>query len=176
MNLQDAHANVGMVIDMNDDTAFIFGKKIGLYSTTIGHYTLPICLSVDEKRVNEKFIWIGVQNEKAFEKFLTSAGKCEPALFELVVKVTDRCETCIKYRKPRNRPVVSMSIGTEFNQAVAMDLKVWGSEYFLVLVDFSTRFCQAVGITNKRPETVIKGLFLISVFGAPRLFSTDNGG
>ena len=32
----------GMVIDLSSDTAVVFGKKVNLGSTTMGHYTLPI--------------------------------------------------------------------------------------------------------------------------------------
>ena len=106
--------NAGMVMYLKDDPAIIFGKKIELHSTTMGHCTLPICLPIDEKRVNATFIGIGSQNKKEVEKlykqfahhpaeklkkFLRTAGMCEPTLFEQFDKVTDRCDSCIKYKK-----------------------------------------------------------------------------
>ena len=60
-----------------------------------------------------------------------------------------------------------------------MDLKTWDKAiYFLVLVDVATRYCQAVMIKNKRPETIISAIFSkwISVFGVHWQFLTDNGG
>ena len=71
-----------------------------------------------------------------------------------------------------------MSMASVFNETVAMDLKVYKQGiYFLVLVDVATRFCRAAVITDKKPETVVKELFVnwISLFGAPKKFMSDNG-
>ena len=70
-----------------------------------------------------------------------------------------------------------MPMARKFNEVVAMDLKVWGKKYFLVVVDLATRFCQATVLPNKEAPTIIKGLFKcwITLFGAPRKFLTDNG-
>ena len=46
------------------------------------------------------------------------------------------------YKKPRQKPLVDMSMGRTFNETVAMDLKVWGNGID-VLVDVATRFCEA---------------------------------
>ena len=59
--------NDGMVKDARDNTALIFGNKIALPCTKLGHYTLPICLPVDEKRVDEMFICTGGPNGKEVE-------------------------------------------------------------------------------------------------------------
>ena len=95
---------------MNDDTAIIFGKKIAHHSAKMRHYTLPIRLPDNEKRINETFSCIGGQNEKAVEKlhkqishpspeklknFLSTAEKSDPALLHQVDKVIDSCETRI---------------------------------------------------------------------------------
>jgi hypothetical protein len=72
-----------------------------------------------------------------------------------------------------------MSMGSTFNDTVAMDLKIWRNGlYFLVMVDVATRYCSAVVIKDKRADTVIRALFLhwIAMFGAPRQFMSDNGG
>ena len=59
-----------------------------------------------------------------------------------------------------------------------IDLKTWGSNYFLVLVDIATRFCAAKVIRNKFPSTIVKGLFLswVATFGPPKKIIQDNGG
>ena len=70
-----------------------------------------------------------------------------------------------------------MPMASEFNETVAMDLKVWGNHYFLVIVDLATRFCTASVISNKIPATIIKNLFIswITIFGAPKKILSDNG-
>ena len=99
--------------------------------------------------------------------------------FENEIKnVSENCITCVKFKKPSPRPVVCMPMASEFNETVAMDLKVWGKHYFLVIVDLATRFCTASVISNKVPATIIKSLFVswITIFGAPKKIFSDNGG
>ena len=79
------------------------------------------------------------------------------------------------------RSIVCTPLATEFNEMLAMDLKSWNassSVYFLVIVDLATRFCSACIIHNKKPATIIKGLFIfwITIFGPPKKLLADNGG
>ena len=92
--------------------------------------------------------------------------------------VTNTCETCIKFKKPRPHPIVTFPLASSFNEVVAMDLKSWQSYQLLVMVDLDTRFCSAAVLTNKKLESVASALFSewISTFGAPRKFLSDNGG
>ena len=183
-----------MVIDLKTDTATIFGTKVKLNSTSLGHYTLPIYFPATNERICSILINSSdIDNTNAvlklhrqfahpssikLKQFLKNAGRNDPDLLALVDKVSDNCTTCTKYKKPKSRPIVSLPLGTTFNETLAMDLKVWKiGVYFLVLVDLATRFCQAIVINNKRPDTVIKAIFSkwISVFGAPRQIFSDNG-
>ena len=113
------------------------------------------------------------------KKLLKDANKCDPDLLRTVDKVTEKCNTCIKYKRQRPRPVVSLSLEDKFNQTVAMDLKIYGKDiYFFVMVDISTRYCSAAVIHDKKPNMIITALFTnwISRFGAPRQVLSDNGG
>ena len=95
------------------------------------------------------------------------------------IKIASKnCDVCCRLQKPRPRPVVSMPLSDKFNGTIAMDLKYWNKDrYFLVMVDVATRFCSAAVISDKRPCTILKMLFIhwISKFGAPRQILTDNG-
>ena len=95
-----------------------------------------------------------------------------------VEQVTSACQTCVYYKRPSPRPVVSLPLANSFNETVAVDLKSWKQVYFLVMVDLATRYCSSVVITNKMTGTVVKALFQawITTFGAPRQFLMDNGG
>ena len=92
-------------------------------------------------------------------------------------KVIDNCETCAKYGELFPRPVVGLPVATRFNETIAMDLKPWGSKYFLVIVDLTTRYCAAAAIHDKIARIIIKEFFLhwISLFGVPKKILSDNG-
>ena len=94
--------------------------------------------------------------------------------------MTERCDTCKRFQRTPARPVVSLPMATEFNDVVAMDLKVWQQgTYILHLIDMATRFSLASIIRDKNPETIINEVMLLWVgngLGAPKKFLADNGG
>lgn len=106
------------------------------------------------------------------------AGICDIDLENKINEISQKCEVCLKYRKPSARPVVSLPLASVFNETVAMDLKVWGNIHFLVMVDLATRFCTATVVNDKKATTIIRSFFSswICIFGAPRRILSDNGG
>ena len=98
-------------------------------------------------------------------------------LEEEIKNISKQCETCLKFKKAPPRPVVSLPMATNFNDAVAIDLKAFEGQYFLVIVDMATRFCSAAVIKNKLPSTIVKNMFTswITTFGAPKKILSDNG-
>ena len=115
---------------------------------------------------------------KTLIKIINNAGIKDKNLENEVDHVSEKCITCIKYRKRFNRPVVCVPMANEFNEMLGIDLKIWGKQYFLVIIDIATRFCAACVINNKVPSTIIKGIFLswIATFGPPKKIISDNGG
>lgn len=111
-------------------------------------------------------------------KVIRNAEIKDDRMERCITSITEKCETCIKNKRPKPRPVVCVPMATEFNECIAFDLKVWGNSYFLVVVDLATRFCAATVIRNKLTSTIIKGLFLswITIFGPPKKLISDNGG
>ena len=110
-------------------------------------------------------------------KLITDSGIKNSELERAIKSVTEGCVVCLKHKKARPRPVVCMPIASKFNEAIAMDLKSWGKQYFLVIVDLATRYCTARIIEDKRSTTILRGLCLswIVFFGAPGKILTDNG-
>ena len=106
------------------------------------------------------------------------AGIADQELEGCIKEINSNCEVCLKFKRPRPRPIVSLPMASVFNDTVSMDLKIWGNVYFLVLVDLATRFCAATVVRNKSPVSIISGIFRswICVFGAPRKILSDNGG
>ena len=115
---------------------------------------------------------------KTLIRLINNAGIKDSNLEKEVDNVSNKCITCIKYRKSFNRPVVCMPLASEFNEMIGIDLKVWGKQYFLVIVDIATRFCAACVIDDKTPSTIVRGLFLtwVATFGPPKKLISDNGG
>ena len=74
--------------------------------------------------------------------------------------------------------MVSVSLAEEFDEVVAMDLKIFESSIILHLVDHVTRFSAAAVVKSKYRNEIIKHLFRtwISIFGAPSKFFNDNRG
>ena len=109
---------------------------------------------------------------------IKNAGITDGDFKKEIIKVSDNCESCLLYRKPPARPVVSLPLATRFNETVSMDLKKYKDFYFLTLVDMATRYTQACVLKNKQPQSVIKGIFKfwISFFGSPSKIFSDNGG
>ena len=127
------------------------------------------------KKLHRQF---GHPNSNKLITLIRNAGIISSELEKEIKAISDQCLTCIKFRKPPPRPVVSIPLATRLNETVAIDLKVWGKCYFLVLVDVATRFCAARVIRNKEGPTIMKGIFLswITHFGAPKQIFSDNGG
>ena len=115
---------------------------------------------------------------RTLNKLIKNAGIKNKKLEKEVDSISDKCITCVKFQKRASRPIVCTPMATEFNEMIAIDLKVWGKHYFLVIVDLATRFCAACVISNKVPTTIIKGLFIswIAIFGPPNKIMSDNGG
>ena len=186
----------GMIIDLSCDQATVFGKQVQLGTTSMGHYILPIVFPLTKQRVelilfndarDTNFDQMAVKLHKQFahptveklKKLLQDAGIDDKELYRSIDRISNSCDTCIRYKKQRPRPVVAMSMARVFNETVAMDLKIWRDGlYFLVIIDLATRFCTASVIANKKAETIVEKLFTcwIVLFGAPKQFLSDNGG
>ena len=184
----------GMVIDTNTDTVLVFGKEVKLSTTSIGHYKLSIIQP--PTGVIVETVLLGFDNSspdaivaklhrqfahpsaEKLKQIIRDARKDSAELMEAVEKISKECEICIRYKRPRPRPIVSLPLASTFNETVSMDLKKWNSDHFLVMVDLASRFCSATVIPNKLPETVITAVFKswITIFGAPRNILSDNGG
>ena len=183
-----------MVIDLDSDEVCVLGKKIKAEITSLGHYILPllpvgtdggienILLNID----NEDLSGIALKLHKQFghapfvkiKKLLINADYNDADLFQELEKVINECDTCKRFKKPNCRPIVALPMAEQFNDVVAMDLKLYEGVWFFVMVDLFTRYCSAVVIHDKKPDTIVRKLFenWICIFGAPKKFLSDNGG
>ena len=111
---------------------------------------------------------------------LTEEGrfKDDEALKNELKNVSETCEICHIYCAPNSIPAVGLSIATEFNEIIEMDLKKFKGKLILHVIDHATRFSAATFVTSKHREEMISALFKIwiSVFGPPSKFFSDTGG
>ena len=191
---KESMKKAGMSIDLKNDTVTVFEKCLKLDTTTLGHYKLLIYPSSTTERVDEVLIntasWssdkIALKLHRQFahpaseklQKLLKESGRNDAELLNAVQRVTDTCTTCLRFRKPRARPVVAMPLATSFNEVLAVDIKTFQGVYILVMVDLATRYCKAMVVENKTASTIVSALFTswITSFGAPQQFLSDNGG
>ena len=189
-----------MVLDMNTDTATVFGSKIDLVTTTSGHYCLPLLgkQHQEEVRIEEVFAvnlkqipeseqlkWMtklhrqfGHTSKPKFVNFLKDAGAWHDGLGKHLDKIINSCEGCIKKRRNPDKPAVSLPMANYFNEKLAIDLKIWKGRYILHMIDMWSRLTISAFIPRKRPRDVIEKLLekWVSYFGVPKAILNDNGG
>ena len=183
-------------IDFKSDTVTMYGKNVDLSFSSSGHYCIPLndshqdfamfSFSVEGKSVSEKKK-IAKKLHRQFvhppsykiKDLLKNADVNDDEMNKCVDEISDSCEICVKYKKVKPKPIVGFPLAKEFNETVAMDLKHWsGNTWLLHIIDHLTRFSASCVINSKRKEVIVKKVFQIwvAIFGHPQSFLVDNGG
>ena len=176
------------VLNMNDDKATIFDRKVTLYQSTSGHYCidiLPVFFSNGDKqevlvleadlshkhklnqldKINKQFEHASVEN---VEKLVQNANLLNPEL--------SSCTTCFKFKKP-SQPIVGLSKEEDFNQTVSVDFdKLNPKLWYMHMVEEFTRYSAAAIISTKTITAKIFMKYWIAIVGAPKTVFSDNGG
>ena len=151
------------VINFEKNVLNIMGQTLPLQETSSGHILLPLKRPLDPLEPSVKRILYAsrfakdnsAENKKKVLKvhrqfahppagrlksFLRDAGIEDSDVIDLVDIVTSECDTCKRLKRPPPRPVVGFPLAREFNEVVAMDLKVFSpGVYFLHMIDHATR-------------------------------------
>ena len=179
------------VIDFENDSVKMFGKKVPLmYTSKGGHYCVSlnrktdlmygdVCIDASQVYfVNLKKIKtlsaseknkVAVKVHKQFchcsgkrlRKLFEDAGIKDKEMLSMLEQVRDNCKLCEKYGSTPPKPIVTMPIATSFNESVAMDLKEINSKYILHLIDHLTRFSAACVVSSKKKEVIIAAVLKI---------------
>lgn len=110
-----------------------------------------------------------------------------PRMHDDVVKYCQKCEACAKAKSPSTtlraplQPIDTSSL--EPFEMIATDITgplpetIKGNKYILAIIDFKTRYVQAVAMPNQKAETVAKTLLenWILLYGVPAIVLTDQG-
>ena len=191
----------GAILDFLNDKMIFNGESVELFETKSGHYCVPICnkrcLISETEDTKKPNLVLTVTNETLLGKdtkeirrkakklhrhfshapgyklkdLLKKAGFEKEEYFKAIDEVSESCEICIRYKKPKPKPVVGLPRGQTFNDTVAMDLKTLSNNvHILYMIDTVTRYSAAKIIYNKRKETIVDGLCCgwISIFGNPK--------
>ena len=137
-----AMKRAGVKMDLENDSATIFGKDIALNLTTSGYYCIPIDRTENiavEEVFSVKLEEMGRQDKvktllklhrqfahprpRKLKSLLQDADIWRDDYQDLLEEIDRKCELCKRYSKTPARPVVGMPMATQFNEEVAMDLK-----------------------------------------------------
>ena len=194
---KDAMKKAGMKLNLEKDTAEIYGKEIALNETSSGHYCVPIdegkvdvatVYAVDFKTLNDKERHSTIfklhrqfahPSKKRLQCLLQDAGKWEPAYKEVLDIIYDNCEICKKYKVTPARPAVALPMASRFNGKVCMDLKKWDSRWILHLIDMFSRFSVSVFVERKTAKDILNKImqnWIGAAFGVMEGILSDNGG
>ncbi|XP_063688395.1 uncharacterized protein LOC134821623 [Bolinopsis microptera] len=193
-----------MVLDFGDDTVKAFGVKQKIIFNESGHCSIPLskntihqqvclCKSGEEivnltmESTDKRKIAIKLHKQFAhpppekLKSLLRTAGQLTKEIAREIDTVSSNCDVCKRYKRPNNRPVVCMPLAKDFNDTVAMDIKVYDKNkniYIQHMIDHKTRFSAAKVIRSKDKETIVESVFThwINTFGPPKKFMSDNGG
>ena len=192
-----AMKTAGVKMDLESDTAMIFGKDVALNLTTSGHYCIPIDRA-ENISVSEVFsVAIGEMDSKdryktllklhgqfahppvaKLKALLQDAGRWKDEFQELLEDIGKACDLCKRYMKTPPRLAVALPMASRFNEKVAMDLKQLNGQWILHIIDMWSRYTVSVFIPRKRSSDVINALMerWIAVFGVMESIMSDNGG
>ena len=198
---KESMKKAGVQIDFGEDKVVMFDQRVDIKYSSCGHYCVPI----NGNKLNdtvELSLFCGILNEKSDKEIMDLAKKlhrqfAHPTskklksliddaevnnviLNKCIDEVSEKCDTCIKYKRPKRRPVVAFPLAKIFNDTVAMDLKQYSYSpniWILHIIDHATRYSVSCVIKTKRKEEIVKQLFKhwVSVFGYAKRFLVDNG-
>ena len=184
---KSAMKKAGIIIDMNNDSAVIFGQSVPLNTTSSGHYCIPlrevfpvnevsvlICgtdsgpgnvgktlISEDlDKSILKLHRQFGHPSEVKLISLLKDAGVWEESYRDNVKAVYSKCRASgvCRFKQKVIKPVVALPLATDFNDKIALDLKQWKGKWILHMVDLFSRFTVSAFISRKRPTDVIHAM------------------
>lgn len=184
-------------LNLENDSAEIFGKTVVLNHTSSGHYCLPIngsefsvseifavqLSSLDDEHLYQKLLKLHRQfahpPRMKLVSLLKDAQIWRSEYMDVLKMIEEKCELCKTHKKTPPRPAVCLPMAAEFNEKVAMDLKSWSGRWILHIIDMWSRLTVSKFIPRKKPSDVIDTIMLHWVgagYGVMQAMLTDNGG
>ena len=149
------------VINFKDNQVSMLDQSISVILSNSGHYCLPLNremdvnnkhtdtillntnLGVDTVADRKKIIKLHRQfahpSAEKLIKLLKESGIENKDLFKLVNEVSVNCDTCVRHKRSPLRPAVGFPLASTFNECLAVDLKAFGPNvYILHIIDHLT--------------------------------------
>ena len=135
----------GIILDLVNDSAEIFGKVVSLNHTSSGHYCVSIAKEFDVSRVfavkiaeleeSERYkVLLKLHRQFAHPSMvklislLKDSNSWSDEFKPLLLEIYQQCELCKMYPATPPRPAVAMPLAAQFNDKVALDLKKLGDK------------------------------------------------
>ena len=145
----------GTVLRLDEDKAEIFGNEINLDCTSSGHYALEIkdCKNEVEGSYDEEILVNELSDDyqskvkqlvklhkhfahpvrATMNQLLKESGNIDSEVREILDKIYAKCDLCHRFASTKPRPAVGLSLARDFNECVAMDLKIFKSKNLIIL-------------------------------------------
>ena len=135
--------------------------------------------SSDEKNkiAKKQHCQFGHSRLEKLKKLLQYSNIHDKEAIEEINNTEEQCDICLKYKKPKSRPVVAFSIPSDISHVVAVDLKTMEKVHILHIVDHATWFIAAAAVKSKEKEEIAEAFIKnwIAIFGTPKTILSDNG-
>ena len=115
---------------------------------------------------------------KRTRDLLQAAGAPERVLAE-VQNVVDACSSCREWQRRSNRPVVSLTITSQFNEGVQFDLLFLEDNLIVAhVICMCIRWAQGQMVKSREPKEVLAAIdhFWIRQYGPPKTITSDQEG
>ena len=109
------------------------------------------------------------------EDILKRADCATAEIKQINEDIVKNCETCIKFKRNKPRPIVAPPMASKFNEVIAMDLKVLYKRhlYIIYFINMFTQFAKRCNITLKTSKPCCRK-FYYNVVGV-RIWSSKKG-
>ena len=106
-----------------------------------------------------------------------NAGIRDLEFIKILLVLPNSCEVWIRYKKTESRPIVGFTLGSYFNENIAINIKEINGNKVLHLIDHATRYSVRIRIPNKESSDIITAMFKhwITYFGILGSILTNNG-
>ena len=150
----------GTCLNFEEDSVTMLTKKIPLSRSSSGHYYIPITKPLPYKRKFKHILFIKeISSKNTAEKIkiatklhrqfshpsskklcnlVKNARVTDPEFIKILQTLPSSCEVCICYKKTEPKPIVGFTLGSYFNENVAMDIKEISGNKVVHLVDHMT--------------------------------------
>ena len=123
-------------------------------------------------------------SELVLKKFFKESHDNDEETQQIIEDVSRSCHVCIRHKRTPPRPRAGLPVSSDFNDVVALDLKIRekNKKPILYAVDTYSRLTRGTIIKNKEPSTIVKAILETWVLGKgvgpgmPKKFLVDNGG